>query len=186
MKRVLLVLAGAAVGFALAATAADLALPDRQPPSITGTIENFTWAEASGPAPETSFTDLGGTPHTLADFRGKVLAINFWATWCAPCKREMPSLGRLQAELGGEDFTVILVSLDRLGAASVAPFLDQMGLEELSSYLDPKMQLWRDVGGRGLPTTILIDVDGVEIGRLEGPAEWDEREALAMIRYYLD
>ncbi len=186
MKRLLLILTGAAIGFILAATAQELTQRTDQPPSLSGTISNFTVAEAPGPAPLTEFTGLDGATHTLADFQGKVLAINFWATWCGPCKREMPALDRLQAELGGDEFAVMLISLDRLGAAHVAPFLDEMGLAGLSSYLDPKMRLWRDLGGRGLPTTILLAPDGTEIGRLEGPAEWDAREAMALVRYHIE
>ncbi len=96
--------------------------PPRTPP-IAGTVVNFTPAETPRPVPETGFTDLAGRPATLADFRGRVVALNFLSTWCGLCIREMPSLDRLQAELGGEDFTVVLMSQDRNGEERVPPFL---------------------------------------------------------------
>ncbi len=180
-KRIPIGLAGVAL---VAAAVGLIAARDAAPP-IAGTVVNFTPAETPRPVPETRFTDLAGRPHTLAHIRGRVVALNLWATWCGPCIREMPSLDRLQAELGGEDFTVVLMSQDRLGAEQVEPFLARLGIG-LTSQLDPKMALFRALGGRGLPTTILIDARGIELGRLEGAAEWDRPEALALIRYYLD
>ncbi len=155
-------------------------------PPIGGAVQNFTPAESLRPVPAAGFMALDGSEFSLADFRGRVVALNFWATWCGPCIREMPSLDRLQAALGGADFTVVLISQDRNGAEVVQPFLAKLGLENLTSYLDPTFALFRAMGGRGLPTTILIDADGNELGRIAGAAEWDTPEALALIRYYLD
>ncbi len=174
------------VGVALMLAAAGPAAARDAAPPIAGAVQNFTPAESLRPVPAIPFIALDGTEHTLADFRGRVVALNFWATWCGPCIREMPSLDRLQAALGGDDFTVVLMSQDRNGETLVPPFLARLGLEHLTSYLDPTFPLFRAMGGRGLPTTILIDADGNEIGRIAGAAEWDTPEALALIRYYLD
>ncbi len=173
------------VGLVLAAAAGPIAARNAAPP-ISGAVQNFTPAESLRPVPAIGFIELDGTERSLADFRGRVVALNFWATWCGPCIREMPSLDRLQAELGGEDFTVVLMSQDRNGEERVPPFLTRLGLKHLTSYLDPTYPLYRAFGGRALPTTILIDADGNELGRLVGPAEWDTPEASALIRYYLD
>lgn len=181
-KRVLIGLAGLAL---VAAAAAGLIAARDAAPPIAGTVVNFNPAETPRPVPETGFTDLAGEARTLAHFRGRVVALNFWATWCGPCIREMPSLDRLQAALGGDGFTVVLMSQDRRGAEQVEPFLAKLDIG-LTSQLDPKMALFRALGGRSLPTTILIDARGNELGRLVGPAEWDRPEALALIRYYLE
>jgi thiol-disulfide isomerase/thioredoxin len=122
----------------------------------------------------------------LSDFAGRVVLLNLWATWCAPCVREMPTLDRLQAELGGPDFEVVALSSDRAGAAAVEPFFRTHGLSRLGVYLDPQGEATRALGTRGLPTTVLIDREGREVGRLEGVAEWDSPEAKALIRAYID
>lgn len=167
------------------ATTGSMVAEDSAPP-ISGTLTNFTPAESLRPVPETSFVGLDGTKSSLADFRGRVVVLNFWATWCRPCIREMPSLDRLQAELGGQNFSVVLVSQDRNGEDRVPSFLARLGLKHLTSYLDPLHPLFRAFGSRVLPTTILIDTEGNELGRLDGPAEWDRPEALALIRHYLE
>lgn len=174
------------LGVALMLAAAGPAAARDAAPPIGGAVQNFTLAESLRPVPATGFIALDGTKLSLADFRGRVVALNFWATWCGPCIREMPSLDRLQAELGGEDFTVVLMSQDRNGEELVPPFLARLGLDHLTSYLDPGFALFRALGGRGLPTTILIGADGNELGRIAGAAEWDTPEALALIRYYLE
>ena len=127
---------------------------------------------------------LDGEPMSLADFRGRIVLVNFWATWCGPCVAEMPSLDRLEAKLGGRDFTVITVSEDR-NPAVIAPFYEEHGLRHLKRYHDPSGALSRAFGIRGLPTTVLIDREGQEIGRIEGPAEWDSPEAKALIRHFM-
>ncbi len=137
------------------------------------------------PVGEIAFTDAGGAPLTLADKRGKVVVLNLWATWCPPCVREMPSLDRLQAALGGADFEVVALSVDRSGAAVVLPFLEKLGIGALDIYLDTSSRVLRTLAINGLPTTVLIDRDGREVGRVIGPAEWDSDEAIALIRHYL-
>jgi thiol-disulfide isomerase/thioredoxin len=118
----------------------------------------------------------------LADFRGKVVLLNIWATWCAPCRREMPTLERLQAELGGPDFEVVALSIDRKGISVVKEFYDELGLRELGMYVDTSAKASRELGALGVPTTLLIDREGNEIGRLLGPAEWDSPEMVDFIR----
>jgi thiol-disulfide isomerase/thioredoxin len=120
----------------------------------------------------------------LADFRGRIVLVNLWATWCEPCIREMPSLDRLRAALPGEDLAIVLVSQDRGGDKVVAPFLDKLGLA-IKTYLDPKSTVGHAFEVRGLPTSILIDRDGRELGRVEGALEWDGAPAQALLRWYV-
>lgn len=148
----------------------------------TGEVQDFSVALLPEPAPEVSFVTAGGDTQALSAFRGKVVLLNFWATWCAPCIREMPSLDRLQAALGGEDFQVVAVSVDRGGIKVADDFLKKQKIGNLPAYGDPRMQSFRAFGGKVMPTTFLISADGEVLGRLEGPAEWDSPEAQALIR----
>jgi thiol-disulfide isomerase/thioredoxin len=142
---------------------------------------NFA-ATGPKPVPELSFLDEGGNEVTLADFAGDVVVLNLWATWCAPCRREMPSLDRLQAALGEDGLTVIALSLDRGDVAKVRAFFDELEIANLAIYRDPQARAGRELGAPGLPTTIVIDRAGQEVGRLLGPAEWDSEEALRLLR----
>jgi thiol-disulfide isomerase/thioredoxin len=146
---------------------------------------NFA-ATGPKPVPELSFLDGDGNEVTLADFAGDVVVLNLWATWCAPCRREMPSLDRLQAELGDAGLTVVALSLDRGDVAKVRDFFGELEIANLAIYHDPKGAAGRELGAPGLPTTVVIDRSGQEVGRLLGPAEWDSEEALALLRSILE
>jgi len=154
-------------------------------PPRTGWMEKFEQSSNPAPAPETTFTDESGTELTLRNFRGRVVLVNFWATWCGPCVREMPSLERLHNKLKGPDFSVIALSEDRKGWEKIGPFRDKLNLQDLPLYHDVKSKMMFATKARGLPTTLLIGRDGTELGRLTGPAEWDTDEAVALIRYYI-
>ena len=154
-------------------------------PPLGGSVKNFEPVAESAPPPRSGFTDADGRTLTIADFRGKVVLLNFWATWCAPCVHEMPSLERLHRKLSVDDFTVIAVSEDRQGWEKIAPFREKLGLRALPLFHDTGSALMFEVKARGLPTTLLIGRDGREVGRLTGPAEWDTDEAVALIRHYL-
>jgi len=136
-------------------------------------------------APPVAFRDLNGDAVRLSDFHGKVVVLNFWATWCPPCIREMPSLDRLQAALGAEGLAVVAISLDRGGREVVTPFAKKLGLTRMGLYLDPKWKLARPLGLSGLPTTYIIERGGGIVGVVNGPAEWDGPEAVALLRHYL-
>ena len=152
---------------------------------VTGQMANFTSAEGARPAIEVHFTDGEAQPLTLAAFRGKVVLVNFWATWCAPCVREMPALDRLQAELGGADFQVVALAQERRGLDSVKRFIKKHGIAALDIYVDKSSKSSRAFAVIGLPTSVVLDRDGTELGRLVGPAEWDSAEAVALIRHYI-
>lgn len=147
----------------------------------------FVASASPKPVPQLQFTGRAGRALSLADFRGKVILLNIWATWCAPCRKEMPSLDRLQAQLGGPDFEVVALSIDQGGDALffVEKFFREIGVEHLRIYLDRTGGAAREVGALGLPATLLLDRRGLELGRLVGPAEWDSPEAIATIRQYL-
>jgi thiol-disulfide isomerase/thioredoxin len=125
------------------------------------------------PIPLVAFTDEAGHSLSLAEFKGRAVLLNLWATWCVPCQKEMPSLDRLQAKLGGPRFQVIAVSIDKQGDAVVQPFYRQLGLQALGVYLDPSGKAPSSLGIEGVPATLLIDVNGREIGRKLGALEWD-------------
>jgi thiol-disulfide isomerase/thioredoxin len=153
--------------------------------SAAETPQNFAIHATPKPVPEIRFEDGTGQPRTLADFRGKVVLLNVWATWCIPCRKEMPTLDRLQAELGGPDFEVLALSIDRAGLDVVKKFFDEIGIERLALNIDVTSKAMFTLGVVGLPTTLLIDREGREVGRLIGPAEWDSPEMVAFIRDHI-
>jgi thiol-disulfide isomerase/thioredoxin len=144
-------------------------------------LGEFSPAAAPLPAPEVAFTDIPGKPAGFADFRGKPVVVNLWATWCQPCLREMPSLERLQKKLA-DRLTVAAISQDRGGEKAVTPFLAKLGLDKVKIYLDPKSEVGKAFGVRGLPTSIVLDAEGREVGRVEGAAEWDSEKMLAVLQ----
>lgn len=148
-------------------------------------MENFTLVDGGAKPNRGGFVDEAGRSLTLEAFRGKIVLVNFWATWCGPCIRELPSLARLQAKLGGDEFIVIAISEDRKGWEVMRPFLDGAGLEDLSAYHDRRGLTMAALKAKRLPTTVLIGRGGREIGRVESPAEWDSPEAVALIEYYV-
>ncbi len=131
--------------------------------------------------PNVTFQNELGQPVTLESFRGRVILLNLWATWCIPCRKEMPALDRLQAAVGSNDFEVVALSIDRSGVAGARKFLDSIGVSKLKLYADPSAKLGNELKAIGLPTTLLIDRQGREIGRLIGPAEWDDPQSKALV-----
>jgi thiol-disulfide isomerase/thioredoxin len=143
---------------------------------------NFIRHDTPKPVAEIRFEDDQGRTRSLADFRGKVVLLNIWATWCGPCRREMPSLDRLQAALGGSDFQVLPLSIDRAGVAVVRKFYADVGLKNLPIYIDTAGKATRELATVGVPATLLIDREGREVGRLVGPAEWDEPAIVSFLK----
>lgn len=122
----------------------------------------------------------GGTA-TLADYEGRYVLVNFWATWCAPCREEMPQLNALQKEFGGEDFEVLTIATGRNTPQGIARFFEEAGVDSLPRHQDPKQQLARQMGVLGLPISVLIDPEGREIARMQGDADWYSDSARAII-----
>lgn len=134
------------------------------------------------PVPPLGFADNAGCSLSLADFKGRAVVLNVWATWCVPCRKEMPSLDRLQAKLGRPRFQVIPVSIDKQGAAVVQPFYRELGLRSLGIYLDVSAKAPSSLGIEGVPATLLINADGREIGRKLGALEWDRPDVIDVLR----
>ena len=156
-------------------------------PRTAGTHgEPFARAAAPKDIPPLEFEDAGGRAHTLGDFKGKVVLLNLWATWCAPCREEMPALDRLQATLGGPRFEVVALSIDQQGPQIARKFYDEVGVKSLALYVDRSAQAAFKLGAVGLPSTLLVDARGREIGRHVGPAKWDAPEVLAELRRRID
>jgi thiol-disulfide isomerase/thioredoxin len=152
-------------------------------PAASAAGPSFAMNETPKPMPELQFNDSEGKALTLADFKGKVVLLNIWATWCGPCRKEMPTLDRLQAALGGSDFEVLPVSIDRKGMDAVSKFYAEIGIQHLSRYVAPTAnQVLGTLGVWGLPATLLIDARGRELGRLDGPAEWDSPDMIAFLK----
>jgi len=129
-----------------------------------------------------TFEDEGARKIRLADFRGKVILVNLWATWCTPCRKEMPALDRLEAKLGGPDFAVLAISIERDGVAKVRAFYGETGVKALRVYIDAQGEASAAIRSPAIPTSVLVARDGREIGRLYGAAEWDGPAAIDFIR----
>ena len=165
--------------------AATQALAGRVAPLAVGEVAAFTVADGAESYRDLSFLRPDGAPATLADFAGRTVLLNLWATWCVPCRAEMPALDRLEAELGGEDFAVVAVNVDVRNEERARAFLDEIEATNLAFYSDPSLAVFNNLKRRGhafgLPATVLIDADGCGIGSVEGPAEWDSDEAKALV-----
>ncbi len=156
-----------------------------EPPPFRGTARSFVFLKEPRAVQFGPFADADGRPVTIERYRGKVLLVNFWATWCAPCIHEMPTLDRLQKALGGPGFAVLTVSLDRKGMAAVGPFWREQGYRHLPILLDSRWKTARRLGVGGLPATFLLDREHRIVGYLLGPAEWDSPQAKAFLRFYI-
>jgi thiol-disulfide isomerase/thioredoxin len=156
---------------AAAASASD------QPPFIA--------LETPRPLPPLNFVNGDGAAMTLDDFHGRIVLLNVWATWCVPCRKEMPALDRLQGKLEAADFAVVPLSIDHRGRDAVERFYRELGLTSLRIYLDPSGNAPYAINAFGMPTTLLIDRDGRELGRVIGAAQWDDAAMVSRIKGYL-
>jgi thiol-disulfide isomerase/thioredoxin len=167
---------------ACAANEAQRAAVDRV---AKGQVAALAVAKPSKPVTPLAFSGPDGQPLTLDAFKGRVVLLNLWATWCVPCRQEMPALDRLEAKLGGKDFQVVAVNIDTTRLERPKAFLNEVGVKALPYYSDPKADVFYRLkqAGKvvGLPTTILVDRTGCEIGTLAGPALWDSPDGLALI-----
>jgi thiol-disulfide isomerase/thioredoxin len=131
---------------------------------------------------DVAFISEDGLEMTLADYNGKFVVLNFWATWCAPCRKEMPHLSALQTQLGGDDFEVVTIATGRNPLPAMQRFLDEIGVDNMPLHVDPRQTLARNMGVLGLPVTVIVDPEGMELGRMQGDADWSSENAIAILQ----
>lgn len=148
----------------------------------TGHMAAFVYKPEPVALSDFKFVDGTGKDRTFSEWKGRVVLLNLWATWCAPCRKEMPDLDKLQAELGSDKFEVVAISVDRSGVNGAKKFLGEVGVAKLALYADPTAKLASELKVLGLPATLLVDAEGREVGRLLGPAEWAGDDAKALIK----
>ncbi len=172
------------LGLAVGGTLATAVVPRQAAAApADGGLSRLRETPEGKPLPEgLVFQDAEGRETRFDAFRGRGLIVNFWATWCPPCVAEMPALDRAHAILSREGIEVLALSSDRGGRTQVEPFFQRTGLQHLAMWFDPRGAAGRTLGLRGLPTTVIIDRRGMEVGRLEGEAEWDRAEVMAAVR----
>lgn len=165
---------------------AALDVARRMEPLVHGEVAAVKVADEGLKLPDLAFHDGTGQPKSLADWHGRTVLLNLWATWCIPCRQEMPALDALEATLGGERFEVVAVNIDTRDAAKPRAWLKEVGVKALAYYADPSAEVFQDlkqVGrGFGLPTTVLVDPQRCEIGTAAGPAEWASQDGIALVR----
>ena len=177
-------LTGNAGGDAACRPAVELA--KKLGPLARGEVAAVNVAKRPLKVPDLSFQDASGKPLTLAQWRGRTVLFNLWATWCVPCRKEMPTLDALERKLGGPDFQVVAVNIDTRDPEKPKAFLKEIGIDKLAYYADPDAKTFQDLKeiGRafGMPTTLLIDPHGCELGTIAGPAEWASDDAVKLIQ----
>ena len=156
------------------------------PPPKEGGMVKFVELNPPLPIPEASFSTTDGKKINLNMFKGAWLLVNFWATWCAPCISELPSLYNLKQNKSSSKFKILLVSIDRAGPKVYKPFLKKLGLSQLKSASDPKANLMRALKISGIPTTLLIDPNSYIVGRYTGDAKWDSPSAKTLLMHYIN
>jgi thiol-disulfide isomerase/thioredoxin len=203
-KRLALVLAGGAAGvvvglgavYGITALTRNAAGPAACRPAVEmakkiapfarGEVAAVNVAKSPLQLPDLAFTDASGKKVTLADFKGRTVLLNLWATWCVPCRKEMPALDALEAKLGGPDFQVVAVNIDTRDAEKPKAFLKEIGVAKLDYFADSSAKVFQDLKaiGRafGMPTTLLIDKQGCELGTIAGPAEWASEDATKLVQ----
>ena len=168
-----------------AACAGALATAKRIAPLARGEVAAVNVADTGLHLPALAFKDASGTEKNLADWKGRTVLLNLWATWCVPCRREMPALDELEAKLGGPRFEVVAVNIDTRDAEKPRAWLKETGIKHLGYYADAGAKVFQDLKliGKafGMPTTLIIDPQGCEIGSLAGPAEWASEDAVKLI-----
>jgi len=168
-----------------AACAPAVELARRVAPLARGEVAAFAVAEQPLRLPDIAFRDAAGAERHLADWRGRTVLLNLWATWCVPCRKEMPALEALEGKLGGPAFEVVAVSIDTRDPDKARNWLKEVGIGRLAYYADPSAKVFQDlkVLGRaaGMPTTLLVDPSGCEIGTVAGPAEWASEDAIKLV-----
>jgi thiol-disulfide isomerase/thioredoxin len=147
-----------------------------------GEMAKFVFKKEPEALPPVTFVDGTGAARSLHEFQGRVVLLNLWATWCVPCRKEMPALDRLQATLGSDKFEVVALSVDRAGVDASRKFLDSIKVANLKLYVDQTAKMNGALKVIGMPTTLLIDAQGREVGRLTGEAEWDSEDARRLIQ----
>lgn len=150
-----------------------------------GKMATFVFKDDPMALPEYTFNGADGEELSFKSFNGKVILLNLWATWCAPCRKEMPELDRLQADLGSDKFEVVAISVDRGSPDKSRAFLKEINAKALKLYHDPTAQLGFSLKTIGMPSTLLVDAEGRELGRLVGPAEWHSADAIRLIKSFL-
>ena len=162
-----------------------VALSEKLAPLAHGEVAALTMATTPLKLPDLAFDDANGQPKKLSDWRGRTVLVNLWATWCVPCRREMPALDALQAKLGGPDFEVVAVNIDTRDPEKPKNFLKDANLTRLGYFTDQKAKVFQDLKsvGRalGMPTSVLVDGQGCEIATIAGPAEWASDDAIKLI-----
>jgi thiol-disulfide isomerase/thioredoxin len=148
-------------------------------------MSRFNFSETQDALSQISLSDASDNEISLTQFRGKIVLLNVWATWCGPCVMEMPSLDKLQASMGTSDLVVMPVSIDRGGAHQAKPFLDRMNVHAMTPYFDRSNSIGRMLNASRIPMTVVIGRDGNEIGRFVGTANWDSDEAKSLLSYFI-
>ena len=154
-------------------------------PLAHGEVAALAVAQTPFRVPNLAFKDATGADKTLADWRGRTVLLNLWATWCVPCRREMPALDALEGKLGGPDFEVVAVNIDTRDPQKPLAFLKEVGVTHLAYYSDPSARVFEDLktAGKafGMPTTLIVDRNGCEIGTMAGPAEWASDDGVKLV-----
>jgi thiol-disulfide isomerase/thioredoxin len=154
-------------------------------PLARGEVAALAVARTPFRVPDLAFKDAAGRDRTLADWRGRTVLLNLWATWCVPCRREMPALDALQAKLGGPDFEVVAVDIDTRDPQKPLAFLKEIGVSRLAYYADSSAKVFTELktAGKafGMPTTVIVDRSGCEIGNMAGPAEWASDDGVKLV-----
>jgi thiol-disulfide isomerase/thioredoxin len=163
-----------------------ISLAQKIAPLAHGELAALTMATTPLRLPDLAFWDADGKPRRLSDWRGKTVLVNLWATWCVPCRKEMPALDSLQTKLGGKDFEVVAINIDTRDAEKPKNFLKDAGLTRLSYFSDQKAKVFQDLKNigkaLGMPTSVLVDGQGCEIANIAGPAEWASDDAIKLIK----
>jgi len=148
---------------------------------LEGDMRKLTLHTAPEATSDVVFLLADGEELTLADYQGKTILVNFWATWCAPCRKEMPQLAALQTQLGGDTFEVVTIATGRNPVPAMKAFFAEIVVDNLPLNTDARQALARSMGVLGLPVTVIIGPDGLEIGRLQGDADWASESAVALL-----
>jgi thiol-disulfide isomerase/thioredoxin len=164
---------------------AGMAAAQRIAPLVHGEVAAISTADEPRRIPELAFKDATGATKTLAEWHGRAVLFNLWATWCVPCRKEMPALEALQARFGGPRFDVVAVNIDTRNPEKPKAWLKEVGINQLAYYADPSAKVFQDLKladrAFGMPTTLLVDANGCEVGTLAGPAEWASDDAVKLI-----